>query len=243
MLWYVLTGAIARNRSCPAVSHSCILHMTPFGKLNFFVKKKAPIVDCCFGAKYPSINRNTKQVFPTLLSPNTTTLNSYCLLFMDADMKWTRQISDDDLSAAAEGHWTEEDFFSSWHSVRQTTEVNKDWLDDKKNSGTQSQTQTQTLVTFVATGCAFHTTRSNPKLKMFLPLAGLSKISLLGLLFLITHHLYVRMLTWCDSRLLFWFDNNTQEGCCCCVGNQYTKLQNSLFTNYVNWVSKYWHDG
>ncbi len=47
------TGAIARNLSCPAVSHNCILHVDESGNTIRFVKKKAPIVLCCFGEKYP----------------------------------------------------------------------------------------------------------------------------------------------------------------------------------------------
>mmetsp|Transcript_9058 Transcript_9058/g.11778 ORF Transcript_9058/g.11778 Transcript_9058/m.11778 type:complete len:81 (-) Transcript_9058:82-324(-) len=34
------------------------------------------MVLCCFGEKYPSMKRRTRQLFPTPLSPNTTTLNS-----------------------------------------------------------------------------------------------------------------------------------------------------------------------
>ena len=79
-LTHSLTGAIARNLSCPAVSQSCILHCAPFGSVNVLAKKNAPMVDCCLGAKYPSMKRNTRHVLPTLLSPSTTTLNSYCLL-------------------------------------------------------------------------------------------------------------------------------------------------------------------
>lgn len=37
------------------------------------VRKKAPMVLCCLGAKYPSMNRSTRHVFPTPLSPRTTT--------------------------------------------------------------------------------------------------------------------------------------------------------------------------
>lgn len=47
----VLTGAMARNLSWPAVSQSCILQLVPSGRTIFLVKKKAPIVLCCFGEK------------------------------------------------------------------------------------------------------------------------------------------------------------------------------------------------
>lgn len=43
-------GAMARNRSWPAVSQIWILHASPFDVTIFLVKKKAPIVDCCLHA-------------------------------------------------------------------------------------------------------------------------------------------------------------------------------------------------
>lgn len=79
MLCPSLTGAIALNRSCPAVSQICILIAVPSFKVTFFVRKKAPTVDCCFAMKYPSINLSTRHVLPTPLSPNTTTLYSICV--------------------------------------------------------------------------------------------------------------------------------------------------------------------
>jgi hypothetical protein len=44
-------GAIARNRSCPAVSQIWILHASPCAVTIFFVRKNAPIVLCCLRAR------------------------------------------------------------------------------------------------------------------------------------------------------------------------------------------------
>ena len=54
------------------------LGRVPFLVAMRFVRKNAPIVDCCRTLKCPSMKRKTRHVLPTPLSPSSTTLNSYC---------------------------------------------------------------------------------------------------------------------------------------------------------------------
>lgn len=63
-----------RNRSCPAVSHSCSRTVRS-SRYMVFDKKSIPIVAWYVLSKVSYINRVIKLVFPTLCSPRNTNLN------------------------------------------------------------------------------------------------------------------------------------------------------------------------